>query len=255
MRSVYILLTRTNTVFSKLIHAATLAEYTHSSLCVSDSMDEFFSFGRKLPLLPFPSGFVKEQLDSGYFGAHQYTPCILLELYVEEKVYEKLCEKIREMWKSAACYRYDVLGILFLALHIEHKRPNHYFCSQFVGELLSESGALKLPKDASLMCPIDYKNLPQFHSYSDLYPDILLCRHSDASFCIGPGPVPELGGRSGNLEQICLYRHDDPAGICSHYSRRTAGNRRWLRFRHAGRDSALPGRRRYRKSADIFVRA
>ena len=161
MRMIYMLLTRTDTVFSKLIHAATLAEYTHSSLCVSDSLDEFFSFGRKLSLFPFPSGFVKEQLDSGYFGAHQRTPCILLELSVKEQVYERLCGKIGQMQKSADRYRYNVLGIMFLTLDIEHKRPNHYFCSQFVGELLSESGALELPRDASLMRPIDYKNHPQ----------------------------------------------------------------------------------------------
>ena len=163
MRSIYILLTRPKTTFSKLIHIATLAQYTHSSLCVNDRLDTFFSFGRKQRLFPFPGGFVKEHLDSGYFGAHPNISCLLLELHVEESVFTSLRETIREMQKKAACYRYSVLGIIFLVLDIEHKRQNRYFCSQFIGELLSGSDALELPKDASLMQPIDFKYLPQCH--------------------------------------------------------------------------------------------
>ena len=155
MQNVYILLTRSKTAFSRLIHVATLAQYTHSSLCVSDRLNMFFSFGRKHRQLPFPSGFVKEQLDTGYFGAHPNTDCLLLELRVEESACTSLLERIRDMQITSDCYHYSVLGILFLVLDKEHKSQHHYFCSQFVGELLEDSGAVQLPKPASLMQPID----------------------------------------------------------------------------------------------------
>ena len=46
-------------------------------------------------------------------------------------------------------------------LHIRWQRHHHYFCSQFVSEVLEQSGALALPKDSTLMHPNDYALLPQ----------------------------------------------------------------------------------------------
>lgn len=46
-------------------------------------------------------------------------------------------------------------------LHIRWQRRRHYFCSQFVSEVLEQSGALALPKDSTLMHPNDYTLLPQ----------------------------------------------------------------------------------------------
>ena len=46
-------------------------------------------------------------------------------------------------------------------MHIRWKRRRHYFCSQFVSEVLQKSGALDLPKPSTLMHPSDYAELPQ----------------------------------------------------------------------------------------------
>ena len=51
---------------------------------------------------------------------------------------------------------------VFLALcgmHIRWKRRRHYFCSQFVSEVLEKSGAMELPKHSTLMHPNDYTRL------------------------------------------------------------------------------------------------
>ena len=42
-------------------------------------------------------------------------------------------------------------------------RRRHYFCSQFVGEVLEKSGALELPKHSTLMHPNDYTTLQDLH--------------------------------------------------------------------------------------------
>ena len=46
-------------------------------------------------------------------------------------------------------------------LHIRWQRRRHYFCSQFVSEVLQKSGALELPKPSTLMHPSDYAELPE----------------------------------------------------------------------------------------------
>ena len=53
------------------------------------------------------------------------------------------------------------LGLLLCWMHIRWQRRRHYFCSQFVSEVLQKSGALDLPKPSTLMHPSDYAELPQ----------------------------------------------------------------------------------------------
>ncbi|MFR1518832.1 MAG: hypothetical protein ACLSVG_08685 [Clostridia bacterium] len=161
MQSVYILLTRTTTVFSKLIHMATADDYTHISISADPELRTFYSFGRKKAGLPFPAGFILEGLGRGYFGRHPHTRCCLYELQVESAAYMRIRNRLREMENGAAQYKYSVLGILFCMMDLDVRRGRHYFCSQFVGDLLEGSGALLLPKPASLMRPGDYKKLPQ----------------------------------------------------------------------------------------------
>ena len=63
------------------------------------------------------------------------------------------------MMVHGGLYRFNVLGLMLCALHIRWKRRRHYFCSQFVSEVLEKSGAMELPKDSTLMHPNDYTRL------------------------------------------------------------------------------------------------
>ena len=56
-RSVYILLTRSDTYFSRLIHLLTAEDYTHVSICLDADLQHFYSFGRKSDIFMFPAGF------------------------------------------------------------------------------------------------------------------------------------------------------------------------------------------------------
>ena len=58
---------------------------------------------------------------------------------------------------------WGVLGLVLCAMHIRWRRRRHYFCSQFVGEVLEKSGALELPKHSTLMHPNDYTTLQDLH--------------------------------------------------------------------------------------------
>ena len=56
---------------------------------------------------------------------------------------------------------FNVLGLALCGLHIRWKRRRHYFCSQFVSEVLEKSGSMQLPKHSTLMHPNDYTRLEQ----------------------------------------------------------------------------------------------
>lgn len=54
--SVYIMLTNTGTLFTKLIQGYTKAPYNHASISFNRELSELYSFGRKHPANPLNGG-------------------------------------------------------------------------------------------------------------------------------------------------------------------------------------------------------
>jgi len=164
MKTVYLLLTRSATLLSAVIHRFTNAPYTHVSLGTTfedGAFGAFYSFGRKICRYPLPAGFIEEKLYSGYFGAHPDTRCTLIALPVSDEAYATIREQLTRMSERAEIYHYSILGVLLCFWGISLRRRHHYFCSQFVAEILDNSGAAQLPKPSALMHPIDYTDLAE----------------------------------------------------------------------------------------------
>ena len=75
---VYILLTRTETVPSKVIHFFKRMPYVHVSIALDEELDELYSFARKKINNPFRCGFIDEDITTGIFGR------VLTKLYLEQ---------------------------------------------------------------------------------------------------------------------------------------------------------------------------
>lgn len=134
MKTIYILLTKSNTILSRLVHLITADSYTHVAISFEGDLQPLYSSSRKNGRTLFPAGPCAEQLHQGYYRKNAQIPCILYELKVSDESYVKAKKEVQQ---------------------------NHFFCSQFVSEVLSKSNALSLPKDASLMKPSDYMHLPE----------------------------------------------------------------------------------------------
>ena len=67
MKKIYIVLTFTGTMLSRVVHIYTKQEFYHSSLSLDKDLNEMYSFGRYWAYNPFIGGFVKEEIDSGTF--------------------------------------------------------------------------------------------------------------------------------------------------------------------------------------------
>lgn len=158
---VYILLTRSDTYFSRFIHMMTAEDFTHVSISLDSDLQHFYSFGRKSDLFMFPAGFVREDLRCGIFRRYNQMPCALYELQVTRPVYEQIQQRITQMQHTAEAYRYSCLGVILCKLDFAFQRQYYYFCSQFVAELLQQSGALEFAKAASLIQPGDFCHLPE----------------------------------------------------------------------------------------------
>ena len=161
MKKVYIMLTRTQSIVSKIVYFFTRASYTHASLVFDKGFNEIYSSTRKNGVTLFPAGPAREYLDRGFFARHGKTPCAVYEFEVTEEVYDKLYAETMSFINNSDCYKFNVWGLVSCKFGIPLYRKNKYFCSQFVAEILSRCDAVPLPKETGLMRPSDYMTMPE----------------------------------------------------------------------------------------------
>ncbi len=175
MKTLYLVLTRSESVVSRIIHLLTDADYTHISLAFDKELNCLYSSGRKNGKTMFPAGPCKESFSNDFYTSGSgKVPCRVYELPVSDEVYDLARQEVNEILKNADEYHYNIIGLLLCRMQISLNREHHFFCSQFVSEVLDRSNALHLPKAASLMSPSDYMKLPElkccFEGYIDELP-------------------------------------------------------------------------------------
>ena len=153
MKTLYIFLTRSGTLLSNLVYSLTGAQYTHVSLAFDEDLSTLYSSTRKNGYTMFPAGPSREYLNRGVFLMRENIPCALYALEVTDEAYTRAKRRTQHMMHHGKLYRFNSLGLLLCWMHIRWQRRRHYFCSQFVSEVLQKSGALELPKPSTLMHP------------------------------------------------------------------------------------------------------
>ena len=85
MKKIYIVLTHTGTLLSKLIKKYTKYDFSHVSIALDIELKEMYSFGRLRPSNPFFAGFVHEYIDKGTFKRFYNTTAKIYSLEVTEE--------------------------------------------------------------------------------------------------------------------------------------------------------------------------
>ena len=119
--SVYIVLSKTQTLPSRVIKLWTREPYAHTSLAMDVELKEMYSFARK----------------------HLHN--------------EKIMEILEQFKSEKAFYRYNYLGILGVMCQRSVERRYNYFCSQFVSYVLRKAGISLIMKKPGLTCPRDFR--------------------------------------------------------------------------------------------------
>ena len=156
-KDVYILLTKTQTVPSRLIHFFKRMPYVHVSIALDENLDELYSFARKTPRNPFNCGFIDEDINSGIFGRDTETKCQVLRLRVTDAQYHDIKEAIDIFKADREKYKYNYLGVLSIYFHLGFERKYKYFCSQFVDKVLQMGGIDLFNKKPSEVIPDDFR--------------------------------------------------------------------------------------------------
>ena len=162
MKKIYILLTRTQSTVSKIVHFFTKDSYTHASIAFDREFYQLFSSTRKNGRTMFPAGPSREYLDRGFFARYGKTPCAVLEYEVEDEVYEKTFAEVMDIIDHKDEYKFNAWGLITCKLGFPLYRKNKFFCSQFVAEMLTRHTTAVLPNEPAMTRPADYLTVPEF---------------------------------------------------------------------------------------------
>ena len=139
MRKVYIVLTYTGTILSRLVRGYTGKEYAHVSLALDKELKEMYSFGRLNPYNPFIGGFVHESIDYGTFKRFYKTKTKIYSLEVNDEQFNKIKDIINDINENKNEYHFNIIGIFLAAVNLHLKRERYFYCAEFVKYVLDNS--------------------------------------------------------------------------------------------------------------------
>ena len=172
MKNIYILLSRTGTVPSKVIRFLKPMPYAHASIAFDENL------------------LIDEDIDKGIFGRKKTTRCLVLRLPVTEEEYGRVHQTVEHFKADRRKYGYNYLGVFAARVHISIERKYNYFCTQFVDKVLQMSGINLFGKKSGLVTPEDYRTSDKLeHIYEGL---LVNYRNWLSSFSLSPITTGEL---------------------------------------------------------------
>jgi hypothetical protein len=192
-KKIYILLTRTNTLISRIIATVTGTRFTHAALSLDYRLTRLYSFGRLYTYYPFIGRFKHEQTSSGVYGRFRRSPCALFELQVSEYSYDSISARIAELIRHRDRYKYNFIGLFGNYVGQPIRRKYHYFCSEFVADTLIRGDALRIRRDPALVRPSDFLEMvdlkPVFYGTIETLESFV---NSDVDSVEPVGELPEV---------------------------------------------------------------
>lgn len=138
-RRIYLVISQTGTLLSRIIKLFTGAEYNHASISLTPDLYTMYSFGRVNPMNPVWGGFVEESPHWGTFKRFRKTRVVVLAVPVSEKQYNSIQQQLEQMKEERRCYHYNYIGLGLAAFNIPYQHKNWYYCSEFVRDILKEN--------------------------------------------------------------------------------------------------------------------
>lgn len=159
LKKIYVVLTKTNSQFGRLIRRYTKRPYNHASISLDKNLEIVFSFGRKNSTNPFRGGFVQEQLRNNPFFKNSVTAIMSVE--VTEEQYQALQNRMNEMYYQKEDYRYSISSVVSVMFSKDFTYgENGYICSTFVADMLKSLDIEISGKPVYAIKPYDFVDAP-----------------------------------------------------------------------------------------------
>ena len=165
-KQIYLVISQTGTMLSRIIKLLTGAKYNHASISLVDDLKYIYSFGRVNPYNPFIGGFVLESARFGTFKRFKNTTAKILAVDVTDEQYKRVADTIHTMWSDKSHYKYNYLGLFLAAIKINRKKTDCYYCSEFVAKMVTVAGLVPPERYDKIVHPLDFFEIPHKEIYS-----------------------------------------------------------------------------------------
>lgn len=157
MREIYVVLTHTGTILSRMIKCYTKDEFSHCSISLDIALKEMYSFGRLNPYNAFWGGFVHEYINKGTFKRFYKTKTKIYSLEVTDEQYENIRKIVMEIQKNKEKYKFNTLGLFAAGFHKRIREEHSFYCAEFVKYVIENAGInTGLPETVK---PEDFKKI------------------------------------------------------------------------------------------------
>ena len=158
-KHIYIVVSQTGTMLSRILKLATGAKYNHASVSYDDSLKTMYSFGRLNPYNPFFGGFVRESTEHGTFKRFRDTEAVVISIPVDAAMRDRLREDLLRMYGRKTRYHYNYIGLFAASLGIPVEISNSFYCSEFVRYILRRHSLIGENALGGVIKPIDFLKL------------------------------------------------------------------------------------------------
>lgn len=155
----YVVLTRTNTIVSRLIQLIKDDEFTHAAISLDKELNYMYSFSRKHTYNPFIGVFRKEEINKGLYKLQRSLHGTIIEIEVSRQQYNAAKGLLSHFIDNSNLYKYNYKGLLDGVLNKESCYDYRFLCSEFVYYILKESGIVDFNISRNLVRPQNFLNL------------------------------------------------------------------------------------------------
>ena len=127
MKKIYIILTHTGTVLSRIIKKYTKDEFSHVSIALDEELNKMYSFGRLNPYNPFYAGFVHEYINEGTFKRFYKTRAKIYFFEISDNQYEEISKNIIEFEQNKNKYKFNIVGLFAVGIHKRIQKENRFY--------------------------------------------------------------------------------------------------------------------------------
>lgn len=156
----YVVLSRSGTVPSRLIGAMTGDRLTHAALALDPDLEYMFGFGRRGVTNPLSGCFRRERLDDPLYERMGSLPGLVLEVPVTRAQHDMVRAQVEEFLLDGHRYRYNFAGLLHHVTGRSREDAYRFFCSEFVYHVLYQAGVCDLNIPRSQVRPQTLLSLP-----------------------------------------------------------------------------------------------
>lgn len=159
MKKIYIVLSQTRSIVSKLIQLATGDPFTHASISFGEEPEVMYSFGRVFPHNPVWGGFVRESVSFGTMMRFRDAEVAVVCVPVNDEEYEQIRSCVHSMYGRRRQYGYNYIGLVCAKFGITYRWQNHYYCSEFIKEILEKFGVASEGELSDIVRPVEFLKL------------------------------------------------------------------------------------------------